>query len=241
VTGYNEDARPNKWSEFRKVIMQPHGLSSIAGADGSSAWATARTLAIITIFYNVLEGAVSTWAGASDETIALFGFGIDSFIESISGLGVLLMIRRLAHHGPASRTEAEKTALRVTGWAFYLLSASLIVSITASVTAGHKPESTFWGAIIGGVSIMTMSWLVQRKRSVARTLNSAPLMADANCTMVCIFMSISVLLSALVFELTSFAYADVIGAAAITWFSVSEGRECFAKAKGHECGCETCE
>ncbi|MBU3698848.1 MAG: hypothetical protein FGM33_02385 [Candidatus Kapabacteria bacterium] len=220
--------------------MRPGDISTIAGANGSSAWATARTLAIITIFYNLLEGAFSTWAGANDETIALFGFGVDSFIESISGLGVLLMIRRLAYHGPASRTEAEKTALRVTGWAFYLLSASLIVSITASVTAGHKPESTFWGAVIGGVSILTMTWLVRRKRAIARELQSTPLMADANCTMVCIFMSISVLVSALVFELTSFAYADVIGAAAITWFSVSEGRECFEKAKGHECGCDTC-
>jgi divalent metal cation (Fe/Co/Zn/Cd) transporter len=220
--------------------MQTHNHTIHDGAENTSSYASARTLALITIFYNLVEGAISTFAGASDETIALFGFGIDSFIESISGLGVLLMIRRLAHHGPVGRTEAEKTALRVTGWAFYLLSASLVVSIAASLMAGHKPESTLWGAIIGGVSILTMTWLVQRKRAVARELNSAPLMADANCTMVCIFMSISVLVSALVFELTSFAYADVIGAAAITWFSISEGRECFAKAKGHECGCETC-
>jgi divalent metal cation (Fe/Co/Zn/Cd) transporter len=84
-----------------------------------------------------------------------------------------------------------------------------------------------------------MWWLVHEKRKVASALNSIPLRADANCTMVCIYMSISILLSSLVFELTGFAYADVLGAIAITWFSISEGRECFEKVKGHECSCET--
>ena len=202
-------------------------------------YATARLLALFTVIYNLVEGGVSTYFGADDETLALFGFGIDSFIESISGVGVLLMIRRIQQHGATRRTEAEISALRITGVAFYVLSAMLVLSIVASVVAGHEPESTRWGVIIGLTSIATMSWLVTRKRHVARELKSAPLMADANCTLVCIFMSVSVLVSALIYELTSFAYADVVGAAAILWFSISEGRECFAKAKGHECSCES--
>ncbi len=201
-------------------------------------YATARLLALFTVIYNLIEGGVSTYFGADDETLALFGFGIDSFIESVSGVGVLLMIRRIEQHSPTKRTEAEISALRVTGTAFFLLSAMLVLSIGASIAYGHEPESTRWGVIIGLISIATMWWLVSRKRQVARELNSAPLMADANCTMVCIFMSVSVLASALVYELTTFAYADVLGAAAILWFSISEGRECFAKAKGHECSCE---
>jgi len=44
--------------------------------------------------------------------------------------------------------------------------------------------------------------------------------------------------SSLVYELTGFAYADVLGAAGLIYFSVSEGREAFAKVKGKECGCE---
>jgi len=213
-----------------------HSMSTIASH--VSSYGTARLLAIFTVIYNLVEGGVSTYFGADDETLALFGFGIDSFIESISGVGVLLMIRRIEQHGPTKRTEAEISALRVTGTAFFLLSAMLALSIGATLVYGHVPESTHWGVIIGLISIATMWWLVSRKRQVARELNSAPLMADANCTMVCIFMSISVLMSALVYELTSFAYADVLGATAILWFSISEGRECFAKAKGHECSCE---
>jgi divalent metal cation (Fe/Co/Zn/Cd) transporter len=199
----------------------------------------AHTLAVITVVYNIVEGVVSTLMGAGDETLALFGFGLDSFIESISGIGVLYMIQRLRSHGPAIRTKAETTALRVTGYGFFALSAMLVLTSTYSVYTGHVPESTFWGVVVGGISILTMWWLVHQKRHVAQALNSAPLRADANCTMVCIYMSISILLSSVIFELTGFAFADIIGAAAITWFSISEGRECFDKAKGHECSCET--
>lgn len=199
----------------------------------------AYVLALITVIYNIVEGLVSTALGADDETLALFGFGLDSFIESISGFGVLLMVRRLTAHGPASRTEAEKTALRITGYAFYALAFMLVTTSAMSIYQGHVPESTQWGVIVGGISIATMWWLVHEKRKVASALNSAPLRADANCTMVCIYMSISILASSLVFELTGFAYADVLGAIAITWFSISEGRECFEKVKGHECSCET--
>jgi divalent metal cation (Fe/Co/Zn/Cd) transporter len=205
----------------------------------SALYRKAYVLAIVTVVYNIIEGLVSTGLGADDETLALFGFGLDSFIESISGVGVLLMIRRLTAHGPTSRTEAEKTALRVTGYAFYALAFMLIATSVMGIYHGHVPESTQWGVVVGSISIATMWWLVYEKRKIATVLDSAPLRADANCTMVCIYMSISILASSLVFELTGFAYADVLGAIAITWFSISEGRECFEKAKGHECSCET--
>ena len=56
---------------------------------------TALWLAIVTVVYNVIEGAVSVYFGLEDETIALLGFGVDSFVEVISGLGILHMIIRM--------------------------------------------------------------------------------------------------------------------------------------------------
>ena len=44
-------------------------------------------LAIITIGYNIIEGIISIFFGTQDETLALFGFGVDSFVEVISGMG----------------------------------------------------------------------------------------------------------------------------------------------------------
>ena len=52
----------------------------------------ASLLAIITIVYNIIEGLVSVFFGFEDETISLFGFGLDSFVEVISGIGIFLII-----------------------------------------------------------------------------------------------------------------------------------------------------
>ena len=64
-------------------------------------------LAGFTIVYNLAEGLVATIFGYSDETLALFGFGIDSFIEMISGVGILVMIMRIRTH-PANAHLSKK-------------------------------------------------------------------------------------------------------------------------------------
>src|SRR5512136_940714 len=86
-------------------------------------WQYALWLALFTIFYNLAEGLVSVYFGAQDETLTLFGFGIDSFIEVMSGLGILAMVLRIRHNPDTPRSQFERTALRVTGSAFYLLAA----------------------------------------------------------------------------------------------------------------------
>ena len=47
--------------------------------DANDLYRRANALALITIFYNILEGVVSVGFGAADETFALFGFGLDSY------------------------------------------------------------------------------------------------------------------------------------------------------------------
>ena len=56
--------------------------------DRNKLLARANLLAVLTIGYNLVEGVVSMALGAADETLALFGFGVDSFIEVISAVGV---------------------------------------------------------------------------------------------------------------------------------------------------------
>ncbi|MGE0157635.1 MAG: hypothetical protein AB7T17_11505, partial [Geobacter sp.] len=75
----------------------------------------ANALALFTIFYNLLEGLVSVAMGINDETLALFGFGVDSFIEVISAVGVWHMLRRIRANGGETRDEFEQRALRITG------------------------------------------------------------------------------------------------------------------------------
>lgn len=174
--------------------------------------------------------------GYADETLSLFGFGADSFIEVMSGIGIAIMILRMKHNPDNPKSMFERTALKITGTAFYLLSAGLLAGIVLNLIYHHKPETTLWGVIISLVSIVVMVWLLKAKKRVGKKLHSEPIIADANCTKVCVYMSLVLFASSLVYELTGFAYADVIGAAGLIYFSISEGKEAFEKVKGKVSG-----
>lgn len=194
-------------------------------------------LSLFTIFYNIIEGIVSMLFGYHDESIALFGFGVDSLIEVVSGIGIAIMILRIRQNPFSQKSKFETSALKLTGASFYFLATGLLTSVILNIIRHHKPETTIWGIIISILSIAVMMWLMQAKKKTGKSLKSDPIIADANCTKVCVYMSVVLLFSSLIYELTGFAYADAIGAAGLIYFSVSEGKEAFEKVKGKECNC----
>lgn len=199
---------------------------------------TAFGLALFTIFYNVVEGIVSTYLGFEDESLALFGFGTDSFIEVISGLGIAHMILRIRKNPESNRDNFERTALRITGIAFYILVGGLVVTSLYNIWIGHRPLTTFWGVVISLISILIMWILVWWKRKVGNQLNSTPILADANCTLVCVYMSIILLISSGVYQLFSIPYMDSLGTLGLAYFAFKEGKECFEKANSDkQCCC----
>ncbi|HUN24366.1 MAG TPA: cation transporter [Anaerolineales bacterium] len=195
-------------------------------------------LAVFSILYNFIEGIVSTRLGAETETLSLFGFGVDSFIELISAIGVLQMVLRIQKQGEGARTRSEVLALQITGTAFYLLVIGLIVGVILQIWQGYRPETTIAGLIISLVSIMVMWLLLSAKLQVGKQLNSPAIIADANCTRACIYMSVVLLVASLLYQLTGIAYVDSLGALGIAWFCYKEGRESFEKAQGKSCSCE---
>ena len=197
----------------------------------------ANGLALFTICYNLLEGLVSVWLGISDETLALFGFGVDSFIEVISAVGVWHMLRRIRANDGETRDEFEQRALRITGVAFYLLTVGLVVTAGINLYQQHRPETTLWGVVIALVSISFMWLLIHYKIKVGTALNSPAILADAACSRACLHLSLVLLVSSLGYRLTGIASLDAVGALLIAWLSYREGREAFDKAKGLACSC----
>jgi divalent metal cation (Fe/Co/Zn/Cd) transporter len=197
-------------------------------------------LSLITIVYNIAEGLVSTLVGYSDESLTLFGFGVDSFIETISAIGIAAMIIRIANNPNTSKSPFEISSLKITGWSFYLLSAGLCFSAIFSFISGQQPQSTFWGVVISLLSIVAMLALIYYKKNVGSQLNSKAIISDANCNVVCVYMSLTLLASSFLYQVFSVPYVDSAGALGLVYFSVKEGKECFEKAESmnDECGCE---
>lgn len=216
--------------------MEVTALVSEQGKTKLYVWASA--LALVTIFYNLAEGVISILFGLEDGTIALSGFGLDSFIEVISGMGIWHMIKRMKLNSKTSHDRFEQQALRITGTAFFVLTLGLLITAALSLYKGHKPETTLWGIVISVVSILSMWLLIHYKIKVGRELGSNAILADADCTKVCIYLSVVLLLSSVGYELTGIGGFDSIGAILIAGLSFREGRESFQKAKGiSACSC----
>jgi divalent metal cation (Fe/Co/Zn/Cd) transporter len=200
---------------------------------------TALILSIITIVYNIGEGIVSIIFGMNDRTLALFGFGVDSFVEVISGIGIFHMILRIKKSSSENRDKFEGTALRITGIGFYILTAGLIISSAVNIIEQNKPSTTFAGIIISIISIVTMYFLMKSKLKVGEELKSDAIIEDAHCTKTCFNLSIILLLSSLLYQVSSIGYFDIVGSLGIAYYSFREGKESLEKANNNELNC-TC-
>ena len=199
----------------------------------------ALILSFITIGYNLVEGAVSTFYGATDETLALFGFGLDSFVEVLSGIGIAHMIYRMRRNPIPERDGFEITALKITGTALYILTVGLIVGAVLAIINKSQPDTTLAGIIIAVLSILTMYFLYREKIKVGEKLESQPIISDAKCTKTCFYLSFILLASSALFELWQIPYVDALGSLGIAWYAWKEGKEAFENAKSKSLSCSS--
>jgi divalent metal cation (Fe/Co/Zn/Cd) transporter len=187
----------------------------------------AFVLAVLTIVCSSLEGGFSVIYGYLSGSLTLFGNGVVSFIEVISGIGIVGMLSRMERHSDEHPTTFERTALRITGIGLYVLAGGLVVMGILNIINHQHPNTTISGIIIAIVTIAVIGALVIAKLGVANRLHSKALLADAKCTRICVYMSSTVFVSSIVYELTKFEQADSVGALVLAFFAYKEARECF--------------
>ena len=201
-------------------------------------WSVALWLSFFTVGYNLLEGLVSIFFGISDETLTLLGFGVDSFVEVLSGVGIAHMVLRMRNNeADSNRDDFEKRALKITGFSFYALTVGLTLGAALNLYLGVKPETTFVGIIVAVLSILIMWALYFSKLRVGESLNSPAIIADAKCTRTCLQLSFILLASSALFELFQIGYIETVGSLGIAYFAFKEGRESFEKANSDKPGC----
>ena len=200
----------------------------------------AMWLSIFTIVYNFAEGLVSVYFGSGDDTLALLGFGIDSYVEVISGIGIAHMIFRMYKSDVEKRDTFERQALRITGMSFYLLVAGLLAGVVFALIDGRTPSSSLPGSIIGGISIVSMYFLMKAKLKAGKILQSDAIISDAHCTRTCLYLSAILLASSLLRAYPGIPYVDLAGSLGIAWFAFTEGREAFEKASSESMACSHC-
>jgi divalent metal cation (Fe/Co/Zn/Cd) transporter len=203
----------------------------------------ARTLAWLTIGYNLVEGVVSVAFGAAEESVALFGFGADSFIEVGSAILVLWRLRAEAAFPAGERVARERRAASGIGALFVALAVGIATGAGLQLAARSHPDTTIPGVAVSLVSLSFMLFLWREKRRAASALDSRTLAGDAACSLACMKLSGVLLAGSVLFLLAPrLWWADATAAIVLALFIAREGWEMLTAARRPEfsgsCGCE---
>ncbi len=189
-------------------------------------------LEYLTIGYNCLEGFIAVISGFIAASIALVGFGFDSFIEVASAS--ILLWRLRADVDEVRRERTEQTALKLIGISFMLLALYVCYDSIRALFSHKLPDESMVGIVLGLTSLLLMPLLVRSKRKVARQIQSKALAADAKQTLLCTYLS-AILLGGLLFNaLLGWWWADPVAGLLMVPIIVKEGIEAL---KGKSC-CE---
>jgi divalent metal cation (Fe/Co/Zn/Cd) transporter len=184
----------------------------------------ALVLAVFTLTWNLAEGAVAVTAAAVSGSRALIGFGVDSFVESMSA-AVLIWRLRVEQRSPERAERVEQHALRLIGVAFLALAALVAIESVRSLVAGDEPDTSAVGIVLTAVSLLVMPALARAKRRVAAGMGSRAVAADSNQTMACTYLSAVVLVGLGLNALFGWWWADPLAALGVVVFLLREGRE----------------
>ncbi len=181
-------------------------------------------LEYFTILYNVAEGVASVAFGGMATSIALVGFGIDSFVESVSGIIVLRRFRAEARAG-ADHEEMESRAIKYVGWSFILLSAYIGFESIRKLWLREIPDPSVPGIVVAILSLLIMPWLAHQKKRTGTKLQSRAMIADSKETLACSLLSAELLVGLSLNAWLGWWWADpVTGLAMIPWL-VMEAHE----------------
>jgi divalent metal cation (Fe/Co/Zn/Cd) transporter len=189
--------------------------------------------------YNVIEAGVALWFGASAESIALLGFGLDSAIECAAA-GVLLWRLSLETRGAdAERLErAERRVHRFVGATFLALAAYVMAHATLTLWRAEPPAESIPGIILAAASLVIMPLVSWGKLRAAREISSAALRAEAKETLACSYLSFALLLGLGANALAAWWWADPVAALLMVPWLVREGIEGIrGEACGDKCEC----
>jgi divalent metal cation (Fe/Co/Zn/Cd) transporter len=192
----------------------------------------ARLAESLTVAWMVVELVVALAAGIAARSVALTTFGVDSGIELFTAAVVL---RQLLLHSERATDEElderERQASRLVGWGLYALIVYILLSSGASLLTQIRPEGSTAGLALAVAALIIMPVLWRWRLSLARRLDSPALRADAACSLVCLYMSATLLVGLLLNRLFGWWWADPVAGLAMIWWIRGEAREALEAAR----------
>ncbi len=192
-------------------------------------------LSVFTVSYNFLEGIISVLLGSLSGSVALVGFGLDSFIESLSGTVMIWRFTAGAKLSPIEEEKIESKAAKLVAYTFFILGAYILFESLKKLYLREHPEPSVFGIIIAVVSLIVMPLLFYLKYRIGKTIGSRSLVADSKQTLACMYLSLALLAGLGLNYLYGFWWADPVSGLVIVVLLIREGYETLKEER--LCGC----
>lgn len=181
-------------------------------------------LAWFTIAWNSIEGIAGIVSGIVAGSIALVGFGVDSYVEVFAGSVILWRLGR-ERHGDELSEAAERRAVRLIAITFLALALGVGVESIRKLAVGAEPDESLFGMGLAIVSLVVMPLLARAKRRVGEQLGSRAVTADATETSLCVWMSAILLIGLAANAVFGWWWADPLAGLGIVYVAGREGIE----------------
>ena len=179
-----------------------------------------------TMAYNTIEGGVALWAGIQAGSIALVGFGLDSFIECAAATALFWRLGVEARGASAEAVErSEQRVRRFVGGTFLALALYVLLQAGWTLWKQDTVAESVIGIILAGVSLVVMPLVAWGKLHAATALHSAALRAEAKESLACSYLSCTLLFGLVTNAVAGWWWADPVAALLMVPWLVKEGRE----------------
>ena len=192
----------------------------------------ALALSVFTVAYNLVEGVVAIIGSSLSGSSALLGFGLDSFVESLSG-GV--MIWRFWKYEPDADEEEfeqiEKRASRLVALSFFVLGLYILLDAGWGLYCRHVPETSLIGIGLAIASLIVMPFLFWLKFQLGKSIGSRSLIADSKETLACMLLSMALLVGLGAFYITQTWWIDSVCSLVIAILVFREGYRTYHESR----------
>jgi divalent metal cation (Fe/Co/Zn/Cd) transporter len=176
-----------------------------------------------TLGWNVVGVIILAYLAIRASSVALAGFGLDSFIEIGASI---VVIWELSGTGAAR----QRRALRLIGIAFIALAVYLTAQSAVALITGHHASQSVAGIIWTGVTAAVMFLLAAGKTRVGRALGNSVLVTEGRVTLIDGVLAIAVLLGLTLNFAFGWWWADPVAGLVIVYYAIREAIHIFRQS-----------
>lgn len=177
-----------------------------------------------TLSWNVVGVCIVLYAAIKASSVALAGFGLDSFIEILASAVVVWELTDV-NKGRGAK------ALKTISVAFALLATYILVQAIRTLLLRSHPHTSVLGILWLAVTFVVMLGLAYGKHRVGSEIQNRVLLTEGKVTLVDAYLAGAVLIGISLNAAIGWWWADPLAGLVIVYYGIKESRHAWFESK----------